>query len=418
MSGSRLRATLRGTMAVSHLARSIRESATLALNERAKRLAEQGQPVIHLGGGEPKNKVPLAAIVPSAARLAGGDVKYVPADGTPGLKQAICRYTEEHYGRSPALENVIVSSGAKQAIYNTLLTVVEPQDEVVILAPYWVSYPEMVRLVYGQPVIVTPEDGSFVPQLHEVEAAFTSRTKALIVNSPSNPSGAVFPDELVAGLVELCEERGVYLVLDDIYHRLVFDDVHPKPGYAFTDRELDESRLIVVNGVSKLYGMTGFRVGWTVAPRELVEVMRTIQAQTTSCPAAVSMAAAEGALTGVQSTVENLRLGIQNLRDVLLQELRTFPDVHVTKPQGTFYCFPDFRAYSRDSEELSRFLLDRALVVTVPGREFGMEGHLRMSFCGAVKDLTEGVRRIRWALDPTAPNEIYIGDRRLVRDWL
>jgi aspartate aminotransferase len=405
-------------MAVSHLARAIRESATLALNERAAQLAAQGQAVIHLGGGEPKNKVPLSAIVSSSARLTGGDVKYVPTDGTPALKQAIIRYTEENYGRAVAPDNVIVSSGAKQAIYNTLLTLVDPQDEVVILAPYWVSYPEMVRMVYGHPVIVTPEDGSFVPRLEEVAEAFSSYTKALIVNSPNNPSGAVYPDELIAGLVALCEERGVHLIMDDIYHRLVFDGVRPPSAYAYTDLDVDESPVIVVNGVSKLYGMTGFRVGWTIAPRELVEVMKNVQAQTTSCPAAISMAAAEGALTGVQSTVENLRLGIQNHRDVMLQELRAFEGVHVTKPLGTFYCLPDFSAFSHDSEELSRFLLDKALVVTVPGKEFGAEGHLRLSYCGSTKDVTEGVRRIRWALDPSAPNEIYIGDRRMVRDWL
>ena len=405
-------------MAVSHLARAIRESATLALNERAALLAAQGQPVIHLGGGEPKNKVPLSAIVSSAARLTSGDVKYVPTDGTVALKQAIIRYTEENYGRVVAPENVIVSSGAKQSIYNTLLTLVDPQDEVVILAPYWVSYPEMVRMVYGHPVVVTPEDGSFVPRLEEVADAFSSYTKALIVNSPNNPSGAVYPDELIAGLVALCEERGVHLIMDDIYHRLVFDGVRPPSAYAFTDRDVDESSVIVVNGVSKLYGMTGFRVGWTIAPRPLVEVMKNVQAQTTSCPAAVSMSAAEGALTGVQSTVENLRLGIQNQRDVMLQELRAFEGVRVEKPLGTFYCLPDFSAFSRDSEELSRFLLDRALVVTVPGKEFGAEGHLRLSYCGSTKDVTEGIRRMRWALDPSAPNDIYIGDRRIVRDWL
>jgi len=405
-------------MAVSHLARAIRESATLVLNERAALLAAQGQPVIHLGGGEPKNKVPLSAIVSSAARLTSGDVKYVPTDGTVALKQAIIRYTEENYGRVVAPDNVIVSSGAKQSIYNTLLTLIDPQDEVVILAPYWVSYPEMVRMVYGIPVIVTPEDGSFVPRLEEVADAFSSYTKALIVNSPNNPSGAVYPDELIAGLVALCEERGVHLIMDDIYHRLVFDGVRPPSAYAFTDRDVDESSVIVVNGVSKLYGMTGFRVGWTVAPRPLVEVMKNVQAQTTSCPAAVSMSAAEGALTGVQSTVENLRLGIQNQRDVMLQELRAFEGVRVEKPLGTFYCLPDFGAYSHDSEELSRFLLDRALVVTVPGKEFGAEGHLRLSYCGSTKDVTEGIRRMRWALDPSAPNDIYIGDRRIVRDWL
>jgi aspartate aminotransferase len=405
-------------MTTSNLARAIRESATLALNERAALLAAQGQPVIHLGGGEPKNKVPLAAIVSSSARLTSGDVKYVPTDGTPALKQAIIRYTEENYGRVVAPDNVIVSSGAKQSVYNALVTLVDPQDEVVILAPYWVSYPEMAKMVYGHPVIVTPEDGGFVPTLEEIEESFSSYTKALVVNSPNNPSGAVYPPELVAGIVRLCEERGVHLIMDDIYHRLVFDGVRPPSAYSFTDREVDESMIIVVNGVSKLYGMTGFRVGWTIAPRKLVEVMKNVQAQTTSCPAAVSMSAAEGALTGVQSTVENLRLGIQNQRDVMMQELRAFEGVRVTKPLGTFYCLPDFGAYSHDSEELSRFLLEKALVVTVPGKEFGAEGHLRLSYCGSTKDVTEGVRRMRWALDPTAPNDIFIGDRRLVRDWL
>jgi aspartate aminotransferase len=405
-------------MGISQLARSIRESATLTLNERAKLLADQGQQVIHLGGGEPKNKVPVPAILSSAARLRSGDVKYVPTDGTPSLKQAIIRFTEEYYGRLVAPDNLIVSSGAKQALFNLLFSLVDPQDEVVILAPYWVSYPEMVRMVYGQPVIVTPESGRFVPSFEEIEDSFSSNTKVLIVNSPNNPSGAVYPDELIGQIVELCERRGVYLIMDDIYNRLVFDGVRPASAYAHTDRDVDESKVVIVNGVSKLYGMTGFRIGWTIAPRPLVEVMKTIQSQTTSCPPAVSMAAAEGALTGVQSTVESLRLGIQNNRDVMLHELRSFAGIRVEKPLGTFYCLPDFRAYSNDSEELSRFLLDKALVVTVPGKEFGAEGHLRLSYCGSVKDITEGVARIRWALDPEAPNEIFIGDRRMVRDWI
>lgn len=405
-------------MAISQLARSVGESATLMLNERAALLRRQGRPVIHLGGGEPGNKVPATAILSSATKLTSGEVKYVPTDGTPSLKQAIIRYTEEHYDRLVAPENVIVSSGAKQALFNVLLSIVDPQDEVVILAPYWVSYPEMVKLVYGRPVVVRPEDGSFVPRLEEIEAALTPSTRAVVVNSPNNPSGAVYPRTLVRGIVELAEERGIHVIMDDIYHRLVFDGAATPSAYEFTGLDVDESRVIVVNGVSKLYGMTGFRIGWAVAPRPLVAVMKNVQAQTTSCPPAVSMAAAEGALLGVQSTVESLRLGIQATRDVLLRELRAFSGLHVEKPLGTFYCLPDFRAYGEDSEELSRFLLERALVVTVPGREFGAEGHLRISFCGPVKEVTEGVRRMRWALDPEAPNEIYIGDRRMVRDWL
>lgn len=405
-------------MSISHLARSIGESATLKLNERAKLLADQGQPVIHLGGGEPKNKVPITAILGSAAKLTSGDVKYVPTDGTPSLKRAIIRYTEENYGRTVAPENVIVSSGAKQALFNVLISIVDPQDEVIILAPYWVSYPEMVKMVYGKPVIVRPEDGSFQPTLEEVEQAVTSYTRAIVCNSPNNPSGTVYTSDFIAGLVELCERKGIYLIADDIYQKLVFDGVTPATAYQFSPEGVENSKIIIVNGISKLYGMTGFRIGWTIANRKLVNVMVNVQSQTTSCPASVSMAAAEGALTGVQSTVENLRLSIQNNRDVAMTEFRTFPGVKVTRPCGTFYCLPDFRAYGKSSEELSALLLNKALVVTVPGKEFGAEGHLRLSYCGSAKDVSEGIKRIRWALDPEAPNEIYIGDRRVVRDWL
>ena len=404
-------------MAISQLASSIAESPTLRLNEEARILREKGEPVVHLGIGEPKNKTPIGAVLGSAGRLVQGDVKYSPTDGLPSLKRAILRYTEENYDKVAAPENVIVSSGAKQTLFNILYTLLNPQDEVVLLAPYWVSYPEMVRMVSGVPVIVTPEDGTFQPRLTEVERAIGPATRALICNSPNNPSGVMYPEAFIQGLVELCEKRGIYLIMDDIYHKLVFDGRRAASPYRFTRRDLDTGTLIVVNGVSKLYGMTGYRIGWAVASRKLVEVMTNVQAQTTSCSSAVLQAGAEGALNGLQSTVEALRLTIQNQRDVMMQELRTFPGVRVTKPDGTFYCLPDFSAFQRDSVALSKFLLQKALVVTVPGREFGMEGHLRLSFAGSIKDITEGVARMRWALDPGAPTEIYIGDRKCVRGW-
>jgi aspartate aminotransferase len=164
--------------------------------------------------------------------------------------------------------------------------------------------------------------------------------------------------------------------------------------------------------------MTGFRIGWTVANKKIVEIMNNVQAQTTSCPSTISQIASVGALTGVQSGVESLRLTLQNNRDVMYQELKAFSGVHIEKPQGTFYCLPDFSAYNKNSVELSQMLLKKVRVVTVPGKEFGMEGHLRLSYCGSIKDVMEGVARIKWALDPDSPNEIFIGDRKLVRDWL
>lgn len=405
-------------MTISRLARSIAPSPTFALNEEARRMRERGEPVINMGIGEPKNKTPITAVLSTAALLTAGDVKYTPPDGTPSLKKAIIRYTEENYGRIVAPENVIVSAGAKQSIFNILYSILNPQDEVIILAPHWVSYPEMVKMCYGVPVVVTPEDGSFIPRLADIEQAVTSYTRAIIVNSPNNPSGAVFPPELIAEIVEFCERKKIYLICDDIYHKLVFDGKRAVPAYQFTERNVEDTMLIVVNGVAKLYGMTGFRIGWVIANRRLVEVMTNVQSQITSCTSAVLQAAAEGALTGMQSVVENLRLTFENNRNVVMQELGTFNGIKTIRPDGTFYVLPDFRAYSRNSVELAQFLLRRALVVTVPGKEFGMEGYLRLSYAGTVKDITTAIERIKWALDPNSPNEIYIGDRKLIRDWL
>jgi aspartate aminotransferase len=405
-------------MNISSQARAIAESPTLRLNEEARILRERGEPVINMSVGEPKNKTPIAAILSSASKLTSGEVKYTPPDGTPSLKKAIIRYTEDNYDRLIAPENVIVSGGAKQSLYNILYSILNPQDEVVILAPYWVSYPEMVKMCYGRPVIVTPEDGTFQPRLADIQRAVSDNTRAIIVNSPNNPSGAVFPESFIAEIVDFCERKKIYLILDDIYHRLVFDGKKAVPGYGYTQKDIDSSMLIVVNGVSKLYGMTGFRIGWVVAPRKLVQVMTNVQAQTASCTSIVLQSAAEGALTGMQSVVENLRLQFENNRNVMMAELKSFNGIYCQTPGGTFYCLPDFRAYTNDSVALANMLLKKALVAVVPGREFGMEGHLRLSYAGTIKDITTAVERIKWALDPNSPNEIFLGDRKVVRDWL
>jgi aspartate aminotransferase len=405
-------------MSISRLARSIAPSPTFALNEEARMMRERGEPVINMGIGEPKNKTPITAILSSAARLSGGEVKYTPPEGMPSLKKAIIRYTEENYDRVVAPENVIISAGAKQSLFNILYSLLNPQDEVIILAPHWVSYPEIVKMVYGIPVVIAPEDGKFVPRMQEIEQAVTSYTKAIIVNSPNNPSGAVFPPELIAEIVEFCERKKIYLIMDDIYHKLVFDGKKAVPAYQFTNKDIEDTMVIVVNGVAKLYGMTGFRIGWVIANRQLVEVMTNVQSQVTSCTSSVLQAAAEGALTGMQNIVENLRLTFENNRNVILQELQAFNGIKTIKPDGTFYILPDFRAYNNNSVELAKFLLKKSLVVTVPGKEFGMEGYLRLSFAGTIKDITTAIERIKWALDPNSPNEIYIGDRKLVRDWL
>jgi aspartate aminotransferase len=404
-------------MSISQIARTISESPTLKMNETAAILRAKGDPVIHLGGGEPKSKAPIDAILMAAGKLDTGEIRYTPVDGIPALKKAIIRYMDEFYGRLVAPENVMASGGAKQAIMVALHAILNPQEEVVFPTPYWVSYPEMVKLIGGIPVPVESEDGTFYPRLQDIEEKVGSYTRAIMINSPNNPSGAMYPREFIADIVRFCEERGFYLIMDDIYHRLVFDGKQPISCYEFATQDIDESKLIVINGISKQYAMTGFRIGWAVASRSLIEVMSNIQGHQTSGPSALLQWAAVGAINGIQSSVESLRMTLENNRNVLVDRLRTIDGVHVAKPDGTFYCLADFSAYEKDSVKLARTLLEKVQVVTVPGVDFGMEGHLRLSYCGTIKDIREGVDRIKWVLDPNSPNEIYLGDRKLVRDW-
>jgi len=224
-------------MSVSQLARSIKASPTLKLNETAAKLREKGEPVIHLGGGEPKSKSPLDAVLNCAAQLNSGEIRYAPADGLPALKKAILRYTEEQYGQMLAPPNVIVSSGAKQSIMTLLYAILEPKDEVVYPAPYWVSYPEMVKLAGGVPVPVTPEDGTFQPSVTDIADKVGSYTKAIILNSPNNPSGVMYSRDFVAEMVAFCEKRGLWLVMDDLYNRLVFDGKKATNPYEFAKQQ-------------------------------------------------------------------------------------------------------------------------------------------------------------------------------------
>jgi aspartate aminotransferase len=228
----------------------------------------------------------------------------------------------------------------------------------------------------------------------------------------------MYPKAFIQEMVEFCEKKSLYLIMDDIYNRLTFDHNSAPICYDYMKSALEESKLVVINGVSKMYAMTGFRIGWAIANKQLIQAMATIQSQQTSGPAAPSQWAAVGALNGVQSSIESLRITLENNRNIMIDRLHAFGGINVHKPEGTFYCFPDFSAYMKDSQELSEFLLEKVRVVTVPGKEFGFEGHLRLSYCGAAKDVTEGLDRIKWALDPNSANELYLGDRKLVRDWL
>lgn len=405
-------------MSFSIIGRSIAESVTLKLNETAAILRAKGEPVIHLGIGEPKSKAPIDAILAAASLLNSGDIRYTPADGIPALKQAIIRYTVDQYGRVVAPENVIASGGAKQSIMVALQAILDPQDEVIFPAPYWVSYPEMVKLCGAVPVPVYPEDGTFYPRMKDIEQVVGPYTKAIMINSPNNPTGVIYSEQFIGEIVEFCQSHGIYLIMDDIYHRLVFGDKKVPNCYKYLKGGIDDSKLILINGVSKQYAMTGFRIGWTVASKRLVEIMTNIQSHQTSGPSVLLQVAAVGALNGIQSSVESLRVTLENNTKVMMEQLNAFTGLRVTKPDGTFYCFVDFSNYNKNSNQLAHFLLDKVRVITVPGKEFGMEGFLRLSTCGSIKEIIQGVERIKWAIDPNSPNELYIGERKLTRDWL
>lgn len=404
-------------MSISQIARSLTPSATLKLNEKATILRQKGDPVIHLGGGEPKSKAPFDAILATTGLLDSGEIRYTPPDGTAAMKKAIIRYTEEHYNRLVEPRQIIASNGAKQAIMVALQAILNPHEEVIFPAPYWVSYPDMVKLCQGVPIPVLPEDGTFYPKLSDIEENVGSYTKAVIINSPNNPTGAAYSEEFIADIIDFCKKRELYLIMDDIYNRLVFDNRKPSNCFDYVKDFGDNSKLILINGVSKQYAMTGFRIGWAIGNKNLIEVMTNIQGHQTSGPPTLSQKAAIGAINGVQSSVENLRLALENRRNIMIDNLNSFDGLKVTKPDGTFYCFVDFSHYNPNSVELSELLLDKVQVITVPGLAFGLDGYLRLSYCGSVNDIREGLERIQWVLDPDAPNELYIGERKLVRDW-
>lgn len=394
----------------------IKPSPTLSLNEKARRFAAAGKEVIHLGIGEPLNDAPGSALQFAQNSLSTAQIKYGPTAGTQALKEQVQKYTQKHYGRTPALENIIITAGAKQSLYNILYSLLNTGDEVILLAPFWVSYPEMIKLAYGTPVTVMPGD-SLIPDLERVVEAVSPKTKAIILNSPNNPSGVVYPPEVIAAFVDFCESEEIYLIMDDIYHRLVFDQYSWVPGYVFTSKPIDSSHLVVVNGVSKSYGMTGFRVGWTVGPEPLIATMTKIQGHTTSGASEILQEGARGALQDGGETLENLRAFIDHNRSLMLSGLKEIPGVELVEPGGAFYCFPDFHAYEEDSQDLASFLLEKALLVTVPGVSFGMESHLRLSYTCSPEEIKASIQRLRWALDDRAPQTISIGGQEITCEW-
>ena len=386
---------------LSNRVNSIKTSATIAVSTLAKELRAAGRDVIGLGAGEPDFDTPDHIKNAAIAAMQSGKTKYTPADGTPEIKNAIVNKFANDNNLHYEPKNIVVSTGAKQVIYNLLTAILNDDDEVVIVAPYWVSYPDMTILCGGKPVIVeTDINQHFKLQPDQLKNTITSRTKLLMLNSPNNPTGIAYTkEELEAIGAVLLEYPNVIVLTDDIYEHIQWTG---KPFCNIVNACPDlKDRTVVINGVSKAYAMTGWRIGYSGSNEVLAGAMRKIQSQTTSNPNSIAQAAAAEALSGPQDIIQSMTTEFKKRHDFVVSELNSIDGVKCLEGDGAFYAFADFRkVISRldsieDDVSLSQYILNEAEVAAVPGSAFGGAGHLRFSYATDMSTLEEAMRRMK-----------------------
>ena len=388
---------------VSLRAVGVAESATLAISATAKALRAAGEPVIGFGAGEPD--FPTPSHIVDAARIAVDDPamhRYTPASGLPALREAVAEKTVRDSGYSVEPSQVMITNGGKQAVYLAFQAVINPGDEVLLPAPYWVTYPEAIRLADGVPVAVpTTGEAGFQVTVEQLESATTSRTKALVFVSPSNPTGAVYDRERMAEIGRWAADRGIWIITDEIYEHLIYGNAvfHSMPAVA---PEIAD-RTIVVNGVAKTFAMTGWRVGWLIGPQDVTAAAIRLQSHISSNVANVSQRAALAAVTGPMDAVEEMRLAFDRRRRTMVRLLNDVPGVECPDPGGAFYAFPNLSGLlgrdlaGRTAEttmDLAALLLDEIKIAVVPGEAFGAPGYARFSFALGDEDLEEGLTRL------------------------
>lgn len=370
---------------------TLKASSTVAFAGRAKELARQGIDVIAMTAGEPDFLPPEHVLEAAREGIRLGLTKYTATEGTGELREAVAAKFKRENGLTYAPDQVLVSNGGKQTLYNAFMSVLEPGDEVVMVAPYWVSYPAQVELAGGVPVVVTASaaDG-FVPDIADVRKAITPRTKVLLINSPSNPTGAVYPPALVREFAELAEEHDLWLFSDDLYEHLIYD------GEFSTAAALVPQRTLIVHGASKGYAMTGWRIGFGVGPKPLIAAMTRLQGQSTSGANSLAQYATVAALNEVEKTAAfqaMTRAAYRERRDVLVAGLNRL-GLPTPKPAGAFYVMTDTTSIDPDEERAAIRLLDEARVAVVPGTDFLAPGQVRLSYATSLDDVKEALRRI------------------------
>jgi aspartate aminotransferase len=385
----------------------VEPSPTLAVSAKAAKLKAEGIDVVSFGAGEPDFDTPVNIKDAAKKALDAGATKYTLVEGTVPLRKAVAKWIGAAHGLSIDPSEVIVSSGAKQSIYNAVFALIDEGDEVIIPTPAWVSYNDIVKLAGGRPVNVpTKASENFQVRAEDVAAAITPRTKMILVCSPSNPTGAIYDESTLRALAKLAVDKDLWLMTDDIYRTLVYGD-----GKFFQPATISpevRAKTLIIDGVSKAFAMTGWRVGFTVAPKPVVEAMATLQGQSTTHAAAVSQAAALAAIEGPTDELEKMRVEFDKRRKTMVARLREIPGVTCVEPKGAFYAFPDLSAFIgrktpegkkiENDVQLCEWLIEAARVAVVMGSAFHAPGFVRLSYATSMKNVEEGVRRMAEAL--------------------
>ena len=393
-------------MWLSQRAKDIKPSATLAIDSKAKALKAKGENVINFGAGEPDFDTPLNIKEAAQKAITSGFTKYCPVAGTPDLKQAIIDKFKTDNNLDYTQDEIIVSCGAKHSLYNLFQAVFDKGDEVLVPSPYWVSYPDMAALAGAKPkAIKTKESTGFKLLPEQLKKAIRKRTKALIINSPSNPTGSAYTAEELKEIARICVENKILIISDEIYEKLVYGGF--KSSSIASVSPETKAITVVVNGVSKAYSMTGWRIGYAAGPKEIISAMTNIQSQSTSNATSISLKAAVEALKGPQDSVEKMRQEFEKRRDYIVDRLNSIRGIKCLKPLGAFYVFPNVKkllgkTYSgrqiNTSSELAEFLLDKTKIAVVPGEPFGAPGYIRLSYATSFENIKNGLDRFEQAL--------------------
>jgi len=387
----------------------VQPSATLAVSARAAALKAQGKTIYAFGVGEPDFDTPEHIRDAAKLSLDKGATRYTAVSGTPELKKAIAEDSQRRRGVPCDPSQIVVGVGAKHVLFNLAIALYEPGDEVIIPAPYWVSYPEQVRLVGAEAVIVeTTEESGFRLTPQQLEKALTPKTKAVILCTPSNPTGSAYPESEIKAICEVMAKHDAWLIVDEIYASLVYDNYKPVSALTVSSAK---DKVIVVDGVSKTYAMTGWRIGWSITPPHVAKVIDMVQSQSTTNAAAVAQAAAVAALTGTQAPVEAMRKRFEARRDLTVDRLNAIPGVKCRKPEGAFYAFADFRGLLglpwakaktgklADDMDIATFLIEEAGCAAVPGSAFGAPGYMRFSYATSEDNIEKGLAAAKAAVE-------------------